>query len=285
MSLAPLLSSHPPPSYSNSSLNGFEVEPIQPHLALSPVSHSKPSTLKCLYTNATSLNKSKLNELTIICQTEKIDIVFISETWFSEISVVSLANYRLYRRDRRGIGGGVAIYIHNNVVSSHLRDEGLREALGKELAEQVWCQVEVSGERLLLGCVYRPPINLRQNQEIECRKSIDTICVVGDLNYPNVKWHEDGSATIRNSSHHQTNIARNFVETLADTSLSQCVSEPTFITAESSSSNVLDLLLTDNPTRVRENEFRSSSRLFIAGTQNNSLRFCCLEEIDRFAIP
>ena len=271
VSLAPLLSNHPS-SISNSSPNRLEVEPIRPYLALSPVSHPKPSTIKCLYTNATSLNKSILNELAIICQTEKIDIVFISETWFSEISVVSLANYRLYRRDRRGIGGGVAIYIHNNVVSSELRDEGLREALGRELAEQVWCQVEVNGERVLLGCVYRPPLNLRRNQEIEsqletaatinsalrasyeakCRKSIDTICVVGDFNYPNVKWHEDGSATTHKSGHHQTNIARNFVETLADTSLSQCVSEPTFITAESGSSNVLDLLLTDNPTRVRE---------------------------------
>lgn len=73
-----------------------------------------------------------------------------------------------------------------------------------------------------------------------------------DFNYPNFKWHEDGSATKHNSGHHQTNIALNFVETLAVTSLSQCVFEPTLITVESGSSNVLELLIKDNPTRVSE---------------------------------
>ena len=40
------------------------------------------SVFKCWYTNATSLNKDKLDELRIMISQSAPDIVFITETWW-----------------------------------------------------------------------------------------------------------------------------------------------------------------------------------------------------------
>lgn len=58
------------------------------------------ASLSCLYTNATSL-VNKVHELQIVTQSNNPDIVLISETWFSEVTVSQIVNYRLFYRNRR----------------------------------------------------------------------------------------------------------------------------------------------------------------------------------------
>ena len=60
--------------------------------------------LKCYYTNATSLNGDKLLELSAYAVNEDPHCIFITETWFTDISVPQLDNYILFRHDRNGHG-------------------------------------------------------------------------------------------------------------------------------------------------------------------------------------
>ena len=63
----------------------------------------------------------------------------------------------IYRRDRdKKSGGGVAIYVRDDLFSSEVADEILRNQFEKLIFEQVWCTVQVGKERILLGCIYRP---------------------------------------------------------------------------------------------------------------------------------
>ena len=69
--------------------------------------------LKCIYTNARSMN-NKQEELEVIVRQANYDLAAITETWWdrsSDWSVV-MDGYKLFRRDRQGgRGGGVALYI------------------------------------------------------------------------------------------------------------------------------------------------------------------------------
>ena len=53
------------------------------------------------------------------------DIIFISETWFSENSCTFIPYYKLYRRDRDTLGGRVAIYIHEKHSIIEVANEDL----------------------------------------------------------------------------------------------------------------------------------------------------------------
>lgn len=107
----------------------------------------------CLYTNATSLN-NKLNDFKaeIVAQGFS-QIVFVTETWFGENSVPFIDNYVLYRKDRKSRGGGVAIYVRENLCSY----EVVSDRLNSKDVEQSWCEIRVGSENILVGCIYRAP--------------------------------------------------------------------------------------------------------------------------------
>ena len=73
--------------------------------------------LTCHYFNARSLS-NKLNSLTLLLNSEKYDIIFITETWLSDnifdSEIIKNSNYSIFRRDRLyRHGGGVAILFRN----------------------------------------------------------------------------------------------------------------------------------------------------------------------------
>ncbi|RNA14564.1 RNA-directed DNA polymerase from mobile element jockey [Brachionus plicatilis] len=103
--------------------------------------------LKCFETNATSL-VNKLNELQIIINTYVQNVIAITETWFNNKSNRSINNYTSYIKDRGEMaGGGVALFIRNDVDSCEVDDIRLQNTSG----EQVWCQLNISEERILIG--------------------------------------------------------------------------------------------------------------------------------------
>ena len=83
----------------------------------------------------------------------------ITETWFTEISIVMLDNYTLFRLDRKGHGGGVAIYIHNDLNGSEITDVHLSKKIPTKDSEQLWIKVNTGKEQILLACIYRPPMS------------------------------------------------------------------------------------------------------------------------------
>ena len=112
--------------------------------------NSHSTHLKCIYTNATSLN-NKLNELTLDIVQHDASVIFISETWWSYTSATNIIGFNLFRKDRDGRGGGACIYIKNNIESYTIDDI----LLNSREIEQIWCIVEIGSEKIICGCIYR----------------------------------------------------------------------------------------------------------------------------------
>ena len=94
---------------------------------------------------------------------ENYHVIFITETWFTDISVPSLVNYTLFRRDREGIGGGVSIYIRKDLDSIEVPDEKLNLLIRGTISEQLWRCLKIENEALMVDCIYRLPPG--QNQQ------------------------------------------------------------------------------------------------------------------------
>jgi hypothetical protein len=113
----------------------------------------------------------------------------------------------------------------------------------------------LSGEDVLLGCIYRPHSENSVNKSI--RKSIEravklkqkgrfaSVVIVGDFNYPGIKWESDGTPFPTSPADAE------FVEILRDSGLIQHINFPTFQASHNDTEgNTLDLLLTDTAERV-----------------------------------
>ena len=113
------LSSNPSPTIFNSisNFNSLGVE------NLSNISASDIGNLRVYYCNGRSL-LPKIDELKVLVTISKPDIITIVETWLDQDildSEVSIQDYRIFRRDRSRHGGGLVIYINENLcVKSHI---------------------------------------------------------------------------------------------------------------------------------------------------------------------
>ena len=73
--------------------------------------------LNICHINAQSLNK-KVDESRYIFENSGVDVVCVSETWFNsgiDDSIISMDGYNIVRVDRKGHGGGVAMYIKRGI--------------------------------------------------------------------------------------------------------------------------------------------------------------------------
>ena len=239
-----------------------------PHLKskkTSKASHSEYlGSLRCFYTNATSLNSDKILELSTYTAKEDPHCIFITETWFTDISVPQLDNYVLFRHDRNGHGGGVAIYTRKDLYTSEINEEKLKKKISCKYSEQVWLTIDAGFEEIIIGCIYRPPCNdpkkLQQidkeiNKNIKAVKSFINkkkyggLLLTGDFNFPYVRWLDDGSPQVLGSD---TSPGSIFIDLLDDESLTQNVHIPTFKQADDTLKNTLDYIISDTPDRVQE---------------------------------
>ena len=83
------------------------------------------SFINCLYTNATSLNNKFQEFEARLSVMSRPHLVFVAETWFGPESAAGLKGYDLYRKDRPTRGGGVAIYVRNDLNSVDVVEEAL----------------------------------------------------------------------------------------------------------------------------------------------------------------
>jgi exonuclease III len=134
--------------------------------------------------NITNLVKH-VEELRIFIHEQPIDILYINETWLDNSissAEVEICGYEIVRRDRNRNGGGVAIYLCNNipyVEQSDLIPENV-EALCLEIRKP-------KSKPVLVSTWYRPPdsnIELLEWFEKYLKKSGDEnkeIIITGDL--------------------------------------------------------------------------------------------------------
>ena len=112
---------------------------------------SRSPILKILYANCRSLitNLDALRAYTASCNP---DIVALCETWLDETIFdvdIFLPDYYVIRRDRNCRGGGVLLYIKDNISTTSIQAHPTLELLTTE--------VSLKQGPLLLGLYYRPP--------------------------------------------------------------------------------------------------------------------------------
>nr|XP_047141305.1 uncharacterized protein LOC101237182 [Hydra vulgaris] len=153
------------------------------------------NSLKCLYTNATSFEKNKLNEVIAEIEISSPDIIFITETWWNDTSAAIIPGYNLYRRDRMNSrGGGVCIYVNDLIDSFEVNNE----PYNNKNIEQIRCTIKMSNECILCGCIYRPGsddlvnfqnvINsIKESYNYFSKTKIYTeVLICGDFNFPSL---------------------------------------------------------------------------------------------------
>ena len=139
---------------------------------------------------------------------------------------------------------GAALYIkpHFNATPCSILNDDIFE-------ESVWCQFSnYKKEKVLIGCIYKSPnssqenvnslLELLKNPFLQCFKHI---CIVGDFNYPKIKWDDRWTSLEDNK----------FVETLRDAFLLQMVNKPTR-KRTGQAENILDLILVNDSNLVSE---------------------------------
>ena len=107
---------------------------------------------------------NKMDELLVILEDIKPDIIGLTETWaFEEIqdSELHLDGYNMFRQDRtdtkNGRGGGVLLYMNERIKSTIVDDYA-------EVYKQ--CDILVTKRNTLrLGVVYRSPNSSEENDQ------------------------------------------------------------------------------------------------------------------------
>ena len=158
-------------------------------------------------------------------------------------------NYTFYRKDRNngnGRGGGVRIFISDNLLCIPGMDLCPREA------ELLWVEIQTYQKRIIVGVCYRPPAQNKDEQNaffrllensIDNVKNIcpDLIVLLGDFNDKCTDW---------NLPHAHSEIGNKLSNLLTQNNLYQIINEPTrYLSYEPA---LLDLLITDHPHLVRK---------------------------------
>jgi len=195
--------------------------------------------LKCFYVNARSI-VNKREDLELYISDEGPDIVGITETWAMESiedSELSIEGYTMFRRDRTGgtkqRGGGVLLYIKNSINAVEREDW-----VDKKFPECIWCNIEISGEKTLVGICYRPP-NYTKDQDEALFNMIrlvskEKVLIIGDFNFADLNWKQPETL----DDNHL------FMRCVNDNFLFQCVEDCT------RGGNVLDVVLTSEENMV-----------------------------------
>lgn len=108
-----------------------------------------------MYYNARSL-LPKFDELATLCELHQPGIVCIVETWLSpEVtdSEISINSYQVVRLDRNRHGGGILMYVHDNLSYKII-------AKGPDALEFLMLSIYNKCNKLCIGLFYRPPNSL-----------------------------------------------------------------------------------------------------------------------------
>ncbi len=96
-------------------------------------------------------------EICLLLEERNTDILCVSETWFTPDvfdEYVNIPNYVLYRCDK-GRGGGVCIYVKNNLTVTQINTTLIDKPEG---VEDLWLTVQCRKlPAFIVGCLYRHP--------------------------------------------------------------------------------------------------------------------------------
>ena len=201
-------------------------------------------------------SRCRLDELSHFLTLNNIDIICLSETKLDDDvhpSLFTLDDFHdpmTRHRDRNG--GGVAVYIRNNIAAkrlSNLETEGL---------EWIWCLVKIKSVTIIICTIYMPP-NLSSNQystfleklsesvSLAQLYSPDNIIILGDLNAGNTFLDNE---FVNHSP--ITSYELNLHDELSTLNLKQLIKEPTRYTSFNSVANLRDLLIVSDDSMIND---------------------------------
>lgn len=167
-------------------------------------------------------------------------VMIITETWLSSAhpdDVIFPPSYKVYRRDRLGRGGGVAILAKHNVEVLALNQI--------EQHESVCCKINFRGNTVVVIGVYRAPSAvpdfMHQLHDYVDRYRNHKLIIAGDFNLGDIDW-----TTLRCGGSDAVS-SEVLLDMMTAYDLIQIVHEPTRIT--NTSASLLDLVLVSSGIR------------------------------------
>ena len=218
---------------------------VLPHWPLGPdipksrrqVSPSSPISIWLLF-NARSI-VNKIAELDLFVNCHNPSVVAITETWLSDDipdSIFCPKGYYVFRKDRKSIGGGVALLIRNDICAASVP---LRSALDIDM-ELTCADITINGLTYRTVVYYRPPHYSNEDfayfrSSLQClqelSESMSPTILLGDFNLPDMDW---SYYTAPNNDFYNL-----FVEFINENAFHQFTQTPTRL------ENILDLVLTN----------------------------------------
>uniref|UniRef100_UPI0029161788 endonuclease/exonuclease/phosphatase family protein n=1 Tax=Escherichia coli TaxID=562 RepID=UPI0029161788 len=160
--------------------------------------------LRACFLNVTSLRAHIGQVRELLSGYHSYDIFRVAETWlgpFVSDDVIQVGRYKVFRQDRNLRGGGVALYIKDNLKCTILASSETQtsNSSGKpEVPEYIFCSVQVGGsEPVLVSVIYRPPaVSFTRNSNllIDLRNFCSDYShkiIIGDLNADLLKESSD----------------------------------------------------------------------------------------------
>ena len=190
------------------------------------------SLLKILYFNARSI-KMKMEELKVMIEEKKPDVIAIVESWLNEDiadSEINLKHFDMIRIDRNNEskqrGGGVLIFVNQSMKCLKVESERINNL------EYAWIRIHGKGcDAVNIGVFYRPPDGDGEQvknliKKISKFKNSRTI-MIGDFNFSDINW--------RNLTTGKK--GKEFLKAVKNLSLNQMVKKKT------RGDNILDLVM------------------------------------------
>ncbi|CAC5366846.1 unnamed protein product [Mytilus coruscus] len=202
-----------------------------------------------IHLNARSL-LTKIPELQTIAFKTKAAVISVTETWFDETITNTEANipgYTILRKDRNRCGGGVCMYIKENLAFTPMNLDEINNN------DEFLC-IELllpKSKPIFVGTCYRPPQNCNFVEKFEnflsqLREDCEII-LLGDLNI----CFKDQSGSLYKSLN----------ELLKLFNLSQIIKEPTRITEFTAS--VIDHILCNNTEKISQSGVLNIVLIFV----------------------
>ena len=157
-----------------------------------------------------------------------------------------MTGFQVFRKDRNRHGGGVLIYVHENLSCIRRADLEVGET------EMLWIELKFKRHGALFCVCYRPPgqnvasiqsflIDLQTTIDMSISEQSDCIIITGDLNDRCVMWDDDRPVSELNTQLKDLVILNNMY---------QIIKDPTHFTDHSA--YLLDLIITDSPGFIEE---------------------------------
>lgn len=197
--------------------------------------NSKHHGIHCAHINVNGL-LHKLDEIRLLLSETKIDILAITETHLhdnitdTDIDIVDYSIIRKDRLDQKNNWGGVLLYFCNHLEIHQI-------TVPRVSMEDLWIELIVKSQKLLVGCIYRPPHDKKFFQQFQTAlENIGhraNILILGDFNVDLSKVNT---------------MSNDFKQILHSVNLTNIITKYTLITDKSMT--MIDLVISSDTSKI-----------------------------------